>query len=64
MFNETSPSALDDVRRTNLKNYPKFIQDEVHAKWNRWLAQRYQSDEGLKKAWGTLKPGESLASKS
>ncbi len=65
MFNETlSVRGLMMSVGPNLKNYPKFIQDEVHAKWNRWLAQRYQSDEGLKKAWGTLKPGESLASKS
>jgi hypothetical protein len=65
MFNETLSvrNLLMDLG-PNLKKYPKFIQDEVHAKWNGWLAQTYQNNENLKKAWGSLKPGESLAGKS
>ncbi len=65
MFNETlSVRQLMMRFGPELEKYPKFVQNEVHTKWNRWLAQTYQNDEGLKKAWGSLKPGESLAGKS
>lgn len=65
MFNETlSVRTLMMSFGPNLTKYPRFIQDEIHAKWNRWLTRTYKNNDGLKKAWGSLKPGESLATQS
>lgn len=39
---------------------PKFFRNQLIAKWNQWLKERYKNDAGLKKAWKKLLPGESL----
>lgn len=43
---------------------PEFLKKKVTDRWNNWLLQRYKDDAGLKKAWGELRPGESLADKT
>ncbi len=39
---------------------PKYCRDNVTRRWNDWLRTRYKTDAGLRKAWGRLRPGESL----
>jgi len=43
------------------KRLPKYFHDKYLSIWNAWLKEKYQSDEALKKAWGKLTEGESLA---
>lgn len=42
---------------------PAYFQASLQARWHAFLKERYGDDAGLAKAWGTLAPGESLASK-
>ncbi|MEM9825966.1 MAG: beta-galactosidase, partial [Planctomycetota bacterium] len=41
---------------------PPYFQNKLKAKWNRWLKQRYGDQQSLLKAWGSLKPGETIGS--
>ena len=43
---------------------PSFFRNQLYAMWNGFLKKKYVSDDGLKKAWGFVLPGESLDSGS
>lgn len=43
---------------------PEFLKKDVTRRWNVWLRRCYKDDAGLKKAWGELRPGESLVEKT
>ncbi len=40
---------------------PQWLRNQLLARWNTWLQEKYGSDEKLKAAWEGLLPGESLA---
>lgn len=46
------------------KDWPVFLKEQVKQRWNAWLVDRYRSEARLKKAWGSLLPGESLEQQS
>ncbi len=46
------------------KTLPQFIRRSVTKRWNEWLTRRYGSDAALRKAWGKVRPGESLKRRS
>jgi hypothetical protein len=52
---------VDGVLGSGLKKWPPYFRDKLRKRWNAWLLQRYGDDEGLKKAWGKVEAGESLA---
>jgi hypothetical protein len=41
--------------------WPAYFRDQLARRWNAWLKERYADDTGLRKAWGQLDDGESLA---
>ena len=40
--------------------FPVYFRKKVSSLYNRFLADKYQSDDALRAAWGQLQPGESL----
>jgi len=42
------------------QSLPKFFRDELHLQWARFLKEKYANDDGLRKAWMFLLPGESV----
>ncbi len=44
-----------------LPKWPPYFKNKLQKKWNQWLSDHYKDDVDLKKAWGSLKDGESLA---
>ncbi len=47
-----------------LNKWDPYFLKELQDQWNAWLRKRYADDDGLRKSWGALKPGESLANGS
>ena len=45
-----------------LNKSPPYFRDKARARWNAWLVRQYADEAALRKAWGRLEPGESLAS--
>lgn len=43
------------------RQWPPYFQRKLQARWNGWLAGRYDDDEALREAWGGLRDGERLA---
>ncbi len=43
---------------------PKFFRDELHASWADFLKRKYADDDGLRRAWMFLLPGESIVAKT
>jgi hypothetical protein len=44
-----------------ISEWPEFFRQELTAQWNAWLKKKYPTDAALLRAWGELKPGESLS---
>ena len=59
VFNE---NAFLERTLTNggLEKWPPYFKQKLQRRWNEWLGQHYADDAGLLKAWGSVKPGESL----
>ncbi len=60
MGNENKVS-ISLVTGSLYKSSPDFVKRNVEKKWNAWLKQTYRTDAALKKVWGKLEKGESLA---
>ncbi len=58
VFNENGFVAK--VLGGELAKWPPYFKNKLQKRWNQWLSTRYQDDDGVKKAWGSLKDGESL----
>lgn len=43
------------------RKWPEYFQGVLQSRWNKWLEERYKSDEQLQTAWGRLGPGESIS---
>lgn len=43
---------------------PPFFRNQLIARWNGWLLAKYGSDAGIRAAWDSLLPGETLANGS
>jgi hypothetical protein len=52
---------VEKVLGGELAMWPPYFKGEMQKRWNQWLVDRYKDDDGLKKAWGSLKEGESLS---
>jgi hypothetical protein len=50
------------MRGGSWQKLPAFFRNQLIAKWNEFLKNKYGSDEKLKAAWKDLLPGEGLAS--
>ena len=59
IFNENG--FIAKVLGGELANWPPYFKGELQKRWDQWLVDRYKDDAGLKKGWGSLKDGESLA---
>lgn len=46
------------------KELPKYFRKKLLGRWCDFLKAKYRDDEGLRKAWGFLLPGESLEKNS
>jgi hypothetical protein len=44
-----------------LEKSPQYFRDKAQAKWNAWLVRQYVDEAALRKAWGRLESGESMA---
>jgi len=58
VFNENG--FVHKTFSNGLDNWNPFFLHELQVRWNDWLRRKYIDDAGLVKAWGALKPGESL----
>jgi hypothetical protein len=41
-------------------DWPQYFKAEIQSQWCQWLLKRYHNDNGLRQAWGELRPGESI----
>jgi hypothetical protein len=62
VFNENGANYRD--LGGDLAKWNPFFLKELQVKWNGWLQKKYQDDAGLVLAWGSLRPGESIANSS
>ncbi len=44
-----------------IEKFPPYFKTRLQRRWSAWLKERYASDDGVKKAWGAVRDGESLA---
>lgn len=46
--------------RGGFRKWPEYFQKVLQNRWNAWLRGRYAETSALRRAWGKLRPGESL----
>jgi hypothetical protein len=58
IFNENG--FVWSVLSNGFDKWPSFFLKELQDQWNVWLKKKYKDENGLLKAWGAIKQGESL----
>lgn len=52
------------VPEKGFATWPAYFRDKLRHRWNRWLKEKYRTEESLIQVWGKADPGESLANGS
>ena len=70
-YGQEEAIAIDEVWNENgflvgvlgggLRKWPPYFKDKLQQRWDAWLIKQYTNEEGVRKAWGKLEAGESLA---